>query len=506
MVNCNTHGDTSWLPVFVISATLLLSGCVGADRRDTERSIPIKTESVQPSFKESPQRPASDLSKKNQKQNGNEPEIQGVGWWKQFKDPQLDRFIETALENNLTIQESWTNIQQAEEFLAQSRSAFRPTVDGRANVQKRWITPQDESIRNRGDDSTVGGAFNWELDLWGRLRSIRDARIQQKNAAIHDWQAARLDLSTSVATTYFAIQEQRLQLELNRSQQDSNRTLLDLTRLRFAQGQSSIVDVLQQKDQLAATKVNAPGIEATLKELQYAMDVLLAQEMGYTEAALESLTTLPEPPPHPETGAPTDLLLQRPDLLSLEAEARSVNARVAEAIADRYPRINFGASLTGVGDPTLNSMIANIFASVTGPIVDGGLRRSEVRRRKAQFEGILYRYSQAFLVAVRDVETALINLRQRQETLHQLELRLQNAQRLLNESQNRYSQGLTDYLPTLTAVVNEQNLRRQWLTRKREALSFYIGLCSSLGGPIPDLAEKEPNHKEQTEPSTNHRP
>jgi NodT family efflux transporter outer membrane factor (OMF) lipoprotein len=474
------------ISVWLVSATFF-AGCIGSSRRDPDRPLEFKGPPLtQESFLEDPSKGTSnDLLEDTNKATA---ETTVIPWWTSFNDPQLNFFVELALEKNLTIQEAWANIDQAESRLKQANAGFFPTVDGRVNVQKRWITPQDESIRNRGDDSTVGGAINWELDVWGRLRSAKVAAIQDLESMVQGWRAARLDLTSSVAITYFSIQEQRLQLELNRSQFKSNEMLLDLTRLRFAQGQTSIVDVLQQKDQLAATQVNEPGFEARLKELQYAMDALLSMPMGYTQTKIESLDSLPEPPELPKTGHPTELLLQRPDLLAMEAQARAMNARVAQAIADRFPRLNLGASLTGVGDPTLNSMIATIFGNITGPLIDGGLRRAEVQRRKSQLEGMLLRYSQAFLVALRDVESALINVRQQQERIRRLESRLANAQRLLSESQNRYSQGLTDYLPALTAVVTEQNLRRQWLTSQRDVLALYVGLCSSLGGPVPPPA------------------
>ena len=468
------------ISVWLVSATFF-AGCISSSRRDPDKPLELKGPILtQENFLEDPNKRASDDSRDDAA-----TKTAGIPWWTSFNDPQLNFFVELALEKNLTIQEAWTNIDQAESRFKQANAGFFPTVDGRVNVQKRWITPQDESIRNRGDDSTVGGALNWELDVWGRVRSGKFAAIQDLEAMVQAWRGARLDLTSSVAITYFSIQEQRLQLKLNRSQFKSNEMLLDLTRLRFAQGQTSIVDVLQQKDQLAATQVNEPVFEARLKELQYAMDTLLSMPIGYTETKIESLDSLPEPPELPKTGHPTELLLQRPDLLAMEAQARAMNARVAQAIADRFPRLNLGASLTGVGDPTFNSLIATIFGTITGPIIDGGLRRAEVQRRKSQFEGMLLRYSQAFLVALRDVESALINVRQQQERIRRLENRLANAQRLLSESQNRYSQGLTDYLPALTAVVTEQNLRRQWLTSQRDALAIYVGLCSSLGGPVP---------------------
>ncbi len=480
------------ISVWLVSA-IFFAGCIGSARRDPDGPLEVKGPPLkQENFLEDPVKRVSDYPIEEIEKATAETAV--VPWWTSFNDSQLNYFVELALEKNLTIQEAWTNIDQAESRLKQANAGFFPTVDGRVNVQKRWITPQDESIRNRGDDSTVGGAINWELDVWGRLRSAKAAAIQDLESIIQAWRGARLDLTSSVAITYFSIQEQRLQLKLNRSQFKSNEMLLDLTRLRFAQGQTSIVDVLQQKDQLAATQVNEPVFEARLKELQYAMDALLSMPMGYTETKIESLESLPEPPDFPETGHPTELLLQRPDLLAIEAQARAMNARVAQAIADRFPRLNLGASLTGVGDPTLNSMIATIFGNITGPLIDGGLRRAEVQRRKSQFEGMLLRYSQAFLVALRDVESALINVRQQQERIRRLENRLENAQRLLSESQNRYSQGLTDYLPALTAVVTEQNLRRQWLTSQRDLLALYVGLCSSLGGPVPPPAL--PNEEE----------
>ena len=158
--------------------------------------------------------------------------------------------------------------------------------------------------------------------------------------------------------------------------------------------------------------------------------------------------------------------------------------RCAEAIADRLPRLTLGGSVSGTGGPGLDTIITNAVASVAAPIFDAGIRKAEVRRRQAALKEALSSYSNNYLSAVRDVETALVLERKQAERIDLLNQQLDTAKKLLRETRHRWGQGLTDYLPVLNAVVTVQGLEREVITSHRELLSSRVALHRAIGGPI----------------------
>ena len=404
-----------------------------------------------------------------------------VEWWRGFEDERLDELIAMALEGNLELRQFAARIEQAEALVRQSGARLFPMLDAVGDYEARWVRPEGGRT-TREQAASVGGLLDWELDVWGRLRSARRAQIYEAVAVKYDLLAARVFLSAAVAETYFEIVEQRRQLRLLGEQIEANETLLDLTRLRFGQGQSSIVDVLQQQEQLAATLSLLPLIEARVEQLEYALDVLLGVAPG-GRARLAS-TEWPALPPLPLYGVPSDLLDQRPDLLASESLVRALDYRVGQAIAARLPQFAIGGSLSAVGDPGYSALVSAAFASVAGPVFDAGLRKAEVELQKARLREAVAEWSENYLTAVRDVETALMQERKQAEQVERIEEQLEIARRLLRETRNRYAQGLTDYLPVLNAVVTEQNLERELVQNQRALLSFRVALHRALGGQM----------------------
>jgi len=399
-------------------------------------------------------------------------------WWKTFRDPDLDGLIGKALESNLDLRALAARIEQADALVRQAGGRLLPALD--ATAESAWGF---ESTSEHDESSSVGLDLSWEIDLWGRLRSGVGAARLEAAAVRRDWMGGRLLLSASVAETYFEILEQLQQLDLLRRQMEVNETLLELNRLRFGQGQSSIVDVLQQREQLASTRARVPAIQGRLEQLEYILDVLLGEPPGERERL--RIRPLLSPPDVPAVGIPADLLGNRPDLLASRDRVLALDYRVGEAIADRLPRLQIGGSLAGVGQPNIDTLIASALAQVIGPIYRGGILEAEVDLRRARLQQALADYSQAYLVAVQEVETAIILERKQSEQVRRLEEQLAIAQQLLAETRNRYSQGLTDYLPVLAAVVTVQDLERDLITNRRRHLNLRVVLHRALGGPMP---------------------
>jgi len=409
-------------------------------------------------------------------------------WWESFDDPVLNELIREGLDANFDLQVFLARIEQASAIARQAGARLYPTV----NMSGSYEWEEDERIAASStsdleESASIGGLLRWELDLWGRLSSARKARKLQLEASVQDWLDARLLLSTAISENYFEIKEQQRQLEVLREQIDINESLLRLTSLRFGQGQSSIVDVLQQQEQLDETRARVPEVEARIGQIEYVLDTLLGKNPGSSEWRFSS--KFANLPPLPNVGVPAALLARRPDLRATHQRILALDYRVGEAISEQLPSLQIGGSLNWRGDPKLGDAIRTAFVDLAAPLFAAGERRAQVKLRRAQLEEALARYSDDFLLAVQEIETVLLRERKLEERLVLVERQLLTAQRLLAEARNRFSQGLTDYLPVFTALNIVQNLEREIVSSRRDILSARVSLHRALGGPIlsPDV-------------------
>lgn len=399
-------------------------------------------------------------------------------WWRSFSDPTLHRDVQTALSSNPAQQQLAKRIEQASANLRKEGAALFPQVDLAASSGYDSLDPGTSE-----KSASFGSLLAWELDVWGRLRSGVRARERELDAAFQDWLGGRLLLSASVAETRMLVLEQRARLDVLAKQIETNRTLLDLVRTRAGQGIGSRVDLLQQERQLDATRALVPPAEAELAAAEYALDVLTGSSPG--ARSRDARRTLPELPPLPAAGLPSDLLKNRPDLLAQWNRILALDAEVGQALAERQPRVTLGASISRGRFDGIAQTITNLIGEAVLPVVDGGARRAEVDRRRALLEEALLGYSNTYLEAIRDVETALVRERKQAERIRLVKRQLDTARETLEETRIRYSQGLTDYLPVIDALTAVQTLELSVVALRREALVLRIGLHRALGGPMP---------------------
>jgi len=411
------------------------------------------------------------------------PNDWNYSWWETFNDEDLNHLVESGLAANFELRQYVARIEQATALARQAGARLYPSLDVDAGYELQWDgeTGTGES-RDRQEASDLGFLLRWELDIWGRLSSLRRAENLTAQATIEDWMGARLLLSAAIAETYFEIQEQLRQLDVVREQIETNKTLLKLTSLRFGQGQSSIVDVLQQQEQLEATLARVPQIESNIGQLEYSLDVLLGRPPGRENHVTSS--QLSRPSPFPAVGIPALLLTRRPDLRAAQKRVLAFDYDVGVAVAEQLPTLSLGGSIDWAGDPDFGDAVTSVFIGLAAPFFDAGQRRSEVTFRKARLEDALAGYSDRYLSAMFEVETALLEERKSAEQLMLVEKQLATAQRLLTEARNRFSQGLTDYLPVITSLSIVQNLERNVVNTRRRVLSARVALHRALGGPM----------------------
>jgi NodT family efflux transporter outer membrane factor (OMF) lipoprotein len=396
-------------------------------------------------------------------------------WWEAFNDRLLDDAVAQALSQNLTLMQARARIAQAIAADRQAASFLYPELSGKASGEGQW-TDEDEYE----DTFDAGVELSWEVDLWGRLSSANSAAEYELLASREDLESTALLLVSRVAETYFQIIEQNLQLKLLESQIISGATLLELTELRFAYGEASVVDVFQQRQQLASTRSQVPVAQSRLRTLENSLHVQLGRAPVSTPLMMADI--FPELPGLPATGIPVDLLKNRPDLRRIYSQLVAFDYRVAEAVADRFPRVDLTGTAKFRDRIGTEGLLFSLLLDAAAPIIDWDRRLSEVQKREAILKEELARYSLAYLTAIEEVENALWQEQYLKELLKARENQISIARANLTASGNRYRQGLTDYLPVLAALQSLQELERDIITRQRELISVRILLYRALGG------------------------
>ncbi len=398
-------------------------------------------------------------------------------WWQEFQDPSLNRLVATAFANNLSLRAAWARLNQANAVARKQAAPLWPELDLKAGVTR--------NLSNTSQDTTtkqVQLSASYELDLWGRVRAASEAADFDAQASAADLQTSAITLSATLADTWYQLIEQRMQLALVESQSTTNRELLQLIEARFRVGQAKASDIYRQRQLLAQTEGEQARVTNQLQILTHQLAILLGSVPGQTE--LPENADLPGLPPLPATGVPAELVQRRPDLQAAFLRLRAADARAAEAVAARYPRLDLSAALTtpGATGGLFQNWLANLVAQLTAPLFDGGQRKAEAERTRAVVEEHLNSYGQTLLQAIGEVEDALSTELQQHAYLESLDRQLQQAEAVVRQERQRYFQGDSDYLSVLDALRSRQSLERQQVTARRQLFSDRIALVRALAG------------------------
>ena len=461
-------------------------------------------------------------------------------WWEAFGSEELNRLLDEALEENLTLRQAWARLDQAGSSAVQAAAGLYPEVslDGGASYNRAvrtvegagaasWQSQMKDAVINgtvRGISnafsggggvagqiggsglSAVGGqatggqgstarvttetkqfdlslAVSYEVDLWRRVSSQARAAQRDFEATREDVESAAMTLAAEIVQRWLAILEQQALKAILAEQVETNATYLELVELRFRKSQVSALDVYQQRQAVSEVKKLIPLTEAQEQILRHELAVLLGKPPG----SILTLGTydLEAVPPLPSAGVPADLLMNRPDMRSALARLNAADYRVAVSRADRLPAIRLSGGVGYGADDIANlfdDWFVNLAASLTAPLFDGSRRKAEVDRTLAVVEERLASYRLTVLTAIREVEDALVLERKQGEHVDALARELEDARNALEQAGERYLKGQNDYLPVLTALERTQFLTRNLVAARRDLLSFRVGLYRALGG------------------------
>jgi outer membrane protein, multidrug efflux system len=413
-----------------------------------------------------------------------EPSLGDRKWAEVFQDEQLQRLIQTALEQNYDLRIAAARVLQAEALLGVTRADQYPTVVAGADVGSERV-PQSRFPAFNFSSGGLNLAAVWELDFWGRFRRATEAA--RANLLASDWarQAVVSTLVAEVAGSYFRLRELDLELEISRRTLGSRRESLQLIQDLADQGLSSMLDVRQAEQLVFTAGAAIPDLERRIEQQENLISTLL----GGNPAGVPRGRLLTEQPPAPEVpaGIPSSLLERRPDIQQAEQQLIAFNAQIGVARTAYFPQI----ALTGAGG-FRSSALSRLFsgpaglwsfvAGLTQTIFTGGRIRSGVRFAEAQQEEALLIYEQTIQRAFREVSDALIAYRKNQEFRQQQELLTRSAEEASRLSATRYRSGVASYLEVLTNETNYFAAELGLARARADELLAVVELYRALGG------------------------
>ncbi|MBD8527874.1 efflux transporter outer membrane subunit [Pseudomarimonas arenosa] len=403
-----------------------------------------------------------------------------TAWWHAFSDPDLDQLIAQALAENLSLQATAARLRAAEAVAGAAAAGLRPSLTARASA-----------THNEGGETTGSTSLSaaYELDLWGRLRSSRDAAVLQAEATAQELHAARISLSAAVAIQWFALGSSGERLQLISQERATYERLLRLVESRYRNGQANVSDVLRQRQLVESTRSLEASTAAELGTQRHALEELLGQPAG-SRALAGNIP--PAMSALPRSGLPADVVSRRPDVQQRWLLLQSADRSVAAAIANRFPQLSLTASGTSsdAGASRLfEDWLGSLVANLVGPIFDGGARRAEVERTRAVFDQRLAEYRSAVLVGFREIQDAL--LRDQQQTIRVAslieQLRLSDA--VIERIERQLRNGSATYLSLLDAQITNSSLRREVLSARQQHAEQRIALFRAMAGPLADEEE-----------------
>lgn len=409
-------------------------------------------------------------------ENGNVP----MRWLESFNDPIMLKLIREGKANNNDLQVAAGNMDKAWLLAKQSGAALKPNVDLSLGGS------QSGSIEGgtTGTNVTVGLQVNWELDVWGRLRAGVQAAEARAQAAEVDYIFAQHSLSANIAKTYFKVIEAKLQADITRKNLTILEKTMRITRVKYDSGLSSAQDVALNRANLASAQDQLIAIGGSQRNAIRALEVLLGR---YPKSELSIVGVLPDLPPPPPAGIPSDILERRPDIVSAERQIASAFNESDQAKAARLPRFSLTSTVSGASD-SLSDVLnpANVAwqlaSNLIAPLFDGGRRKIDVEIATVEQKKAISNYAQIALSAFSEVENNLDQgrvLANRETVLSEVQAQSHKAYRI---AELRYKEGESDLLDTLQIqqqlITAESNL----LSVKRLQLEQRINLYLSLGG------------------------
>jgi NodT family efflux transporter outer membrane factor (OMF) lipoprotein len=422
-------------------------------------------------------------------------------WWKIFNDPVLENLIQRSCSENLNLQIAYARVMESRAMLGVASGQYWPNVNAVGNYRRSRasengllaglpVNVTDEiNLHSAGIDSS------WEIDVFGRIsRSVESAQAYME-ASIENYRDVLVSLYSQVAQSYIDMSSIQTRIRYAQNNIKLQQDTLELTRKRREADLVPELDVQQAELVLASTESSIPVLRQSEAQVIHRLSVLLGQSPAFLYDELSTASNIPGVPKDITVGLPAELLRQRPDIRRAERVLAAQTAEIGVATAGLYPAFSLSGTfaleaqqIKDVGD--WDSRTWGFGPAMRWNLFDGDRIRSSIKVQQAQAEQAMVDYEQTILLALEDVENAMVAFTEERQRVEALERSVSAAQKSVELVKSLYEIGLTDFQNVLDmqrALTVQQDQLAE--SRGRVAKNL-VRIYTSLGGGWPvDIQE-----------------
>lgn len=417
------------------------------------------------------------------------PSAHNLGWRELVSSPRLREVIALALEHSRDLRVALLTMEQARAAYRIQDAPTVPTINGNAGMTATR-TPAEASSAGVDVISrtySVGlGVSAWELDVFGRVRSLSEAALQTFLNTEQAQRSTQLSLIADVATAWLTLAADQQLLALAQQTLQSQQTTYQLTQQRQALGAVSGLALVQIQTSVEAARLSVATAASQVQRDRHALELLTGRTLPDAwlprpedaEPAATVLVSVPE-------GLPSSVLQRRPDVLAAERLLQAANANIGAARAARFPRISLTAT-AGTASRDLGDLFQggawSFVPSVSLPIFDGGASAAAVRQAEITRDLRLASYDKAVQTAFREVADALSVRASLAERLAAQQALVTANQRAYEMAQARFQAGADTYLAVLDAQRSLFSAQQALITLRLTEQANRVTLYKVLGG------------------------
>lgn len=449
---------------FILIGSLLLGGCSGllSPSQYTRPNISV------PQQWQTPTITGSSIAMKEH-------------WWRDFNDPILSELIEQALKTNNDLAAATIKVKRAQLSSKLADTNLTPSLS--ANVNSSLNRDLTDHRDTKTSSATVSASY--ELDLWGKLASARDAGRWETEATEFDRRSTALTLVGTVATNYWTIAYLNERIVSVEASIANAERILELVKVKYQAGSVSALDLVQAQQTIINQKAKLTQLRQQRTEAHNALAILFDQ--APENVLLEPQRLPSESLPQVDAGLPASILSQRPDLQAAELRLKKHLANVENIRASYYPNFAltgaFGTSSTSLIE-VIKNPYAVLGAGLVLPFIQWNTMELNIEIAKTDYEEAVVNFRQALYTALNEVENALSSCSSYIEEVKQLEENLSLSQKAEQLAEIRYRGGATALQAWLDAQESRREAERTLALTRLAQLKNRMTLYQVLGGAI----------------------
>jgi NodT family efflux transporter outer membrane factor (OMF) lipoprotein len=409
----------------------------------------------------------------------------GDKWWQEYKDPELDTYMQAVDVSNQTLAKDAAAYKYALAVVDASKADFMPTIGaGLSATTSQTVQSSSVTKTTKSVDALVQAS--WMPDIWGEVKRAVEANEANAQATKADLAAARLSIQILLAQSYFELRSLDSQVILFDKILKDYKTSLVIIQNQYNAGIVAQTDLLIAQQAVKAVSAQISEIKIQRAQLEHSIAVLIGKNPSEFTIAQKALhvEVLNLPP-----LLPSQMLERRPDIASAERRMKAANAEIGVADAAWFPQLGLSASIGGQANTLADlisapNLIWALGGSLSQAIFDGGVREANKKQSMASYDESVANYKQSVLIAFGQVEDALTTLKNLKDELEIQKEKLKLSQEMFTIIKNQYNAGIVNDLSTMSAEANLFNDMLIKTELEGRLMVAHTALIGALGGGL----------------------